>query len=133
MPRELAAAAALTLLVSASAGAQQPTPTDPPPNPHEVVADQRLEVINEKLITAGNVLQEASDTPSRTDKAIEYGRGAVQAVRDALSTLPQDKRMPYEQAILRAEQALMTNDPAASAEAIASLREEVVRLVQTDG
>lgn len=133
MPRHLAAAAALTFLVSVSAGAQQYMPTDPPANPQKAVPDQRLEVINEKLITASHVLQEAAATPSRTDKAIAYGHTAVQAVRDALDALPQDQQATYEKAITRAEQALASNDPAVSADAIAELRDEVLRIAQGPG
>jgi hypothetical protein len=41
--------------------------------------------------------------------------------------------MPYEKAILRAEQALASNDPAASADAITELRNEVLRIAQRGG
>ncbi|MFO1037541.1 MAG: hypothetical protein U1E45_11895 [Geminicoccaceae bacterium] len=124
---------AAAVLVFVSAGAQQYMPTDPPANPQKVVPDQHLEVINEKLITANHVLQEAASTPSRTDKAIAYGHTAVQAVRDALDRLPQEQQMTYEKAILQAEQALASNDPAASADAITELRNEVLRIAQRGG
>jgi hypothetical protein len=126
----LAVLAALHL--PGTVGAQQSLPTDPPPNPHQVVPDHRLEVADQKLLTAGEQLRRASEAgdADRAERALGYGRQTIREVRDVFDDLPQARRTPYEEAFLQAEQALQINDPAAGADAMQELQQKLRELVQ---
>jgi hypothetical protein len=135
--RRIASLALLVALCQAApVMAQQRLPTEPPPNPGNIVPDQRLEVVEQRLFTAGEQLREAAEDAGdaqRTERALSYGHDTVGVVRDVFDDLPPDRRTPYEDAFLKAEQALQAGDPAAAAAAMQALQETIRSLVQQEG
>ena len=101
------------LFLPAVASGQQSLPTEPPPNPHEVVPDQRLENVQQRLLVAAEQLKGAADSSnqSHAQQAFHYAHATIDDVRDVFDDLPQERRIQYEQALLEAEQALATGDP----------------------
>ncbi|MEK0085577.1 hypothetical protein [Benzoatithermus flavus] len=131
----LTTALATALVLPGLAGAQQSLPTEPPPNPQKVVPDQRLENVNQRLLTASEQLHKAAEDRDKDHaaRALDYAYDTVQEVRSVFAGLPQDQRAPYDQAFAEAERTLKTKDPAASAEALKQLRERVLDLVAGKG
>ena len=109
------------------ASAQQSLPTQPPPNPGNVVPDQRLENVDQRLLTAGEELRLAAEVgeEARTRRALDYGRDSLQSVHDVFDGLPANQRQPYLYAVAKAEQVLGTGDPAKAAEAMKTLQETI--------
>jgi hypothetical protein len=122
----------LASILPGIAAGQQSLPTSPPPNPQQIVPDQRLENVDQRLFTAAEQLKEAAESgeQGRIDKAVGFGRQTIQEVRDVFNNLPEDKRLPYEEAFLKAEQALQGGDPHAGAAAMQTLQQQVRELVQ---
>jgi len=121
-----------TLLLPPVAIAQQSIPTQPPPNPHEVVPDQRLENVQQRLFVAAEQLKKAGDSgnQSHAEQAFHYAHATISDVRSVFADLPQERRIQYEQALLEAEQALAKGDPRLGAEAMQTLEKNVRELVQ---
>ena len=122
----------LASILPGIAAGQQSLPTTPPPNPQQIVPDQRLENVDQRLLTAAEQLKRAADDgdQSRIEEAVGFGRQTIQEVRDVFDDLPQDKRLAYEEAFLKAEQALQGGDPRAGAAAMQTLQQQVRELVQ---
>ena len=120
------------LFLPAVASGQQSLPTEPPPNPHEVVPDQRLENVQQRLLVAAEQLKGAADSSnqSHAQQAFHYAHATIDDVRDVFDDLPQERRIQYEQALLEAEQALATGDPRLGAQAMQTLEERIRELVQ---
>jgi hypothetical protein len=131
LPLALAAALALPGV----AGAQQSLPTEPPANPRQVVPDQRLENVNQRLLNAAETLHKAAESGNEAHAAdaLALGRQTVSDVRAVFADLPQDQRAAYEEAFSTAEQALARNDPRAGATAMQDLRRRVLDLVAGKG
>ena len=93
----------VALILPGTIAGQQSLPTDPPPNPQEVISDQRLENVDQRLLMAAEQLKQAADIgdQSRTDQAIGFGEQTIQDVRDAFDDVPEDRRMPYERGASR--------------------------------
>jgi hypothetical protein len=123
---------AAALLLPAAALGQQSLPTEPPPNPHEVVPDQRLENVQQRLFVAAEELKKAADSgnQSHAEQAFSFGQATIRDVRGVFDDLPEERRLQYEEALLKAEQALATGDPRAGADAMQALEERVRELVQ---
>jgi hypothetical protein len=86
--RSLAPVAILVaLILPGTIAAQQSLPTQPPPNPQEVVPDQRLENVDQRLLMAAEQLKQAADIGdrSRADQAIKFGQQTIEDVRDAFN------------------------------------------------
>lgn len=117
----------LALASASMASAQQSLPTQPPPNPGNVVPDQRLENVEQRLLTAGEELRLAAEVgeEARTRRALDYGRDSLQSVHDVFEGLPADRRQPYLDAVAKAEQVLETGDPGKAAEAMKTLQETI--------
>jgi hypothetical protein len=117
----------LALALSGVASAQQSLPTQPPPNPAEVVPDQRLENVDQRLLTAGEQLRRAAEAveDARTQRALDYGRDSLQSVRDVFDDLPADRGQPYLDAVAEAQQVLETGDPGKAAEAMKTLQQTI--------
>jgi hypothetical protein len=133
MPRIVATLSlVLTLALVGAAAAQQSLPTEPPPNPDEVVPDQRLENVDQRLLTAGEQLRRAAEArdDDRTRRALEYGRDTLGTVRGVFDDLPAPQRQPYAEALSKAEQVLATGDPGASADAMQTLQQTIRALAQ---
>lgn len=125
----------VALALPGTIAGQQSLPTEPPPNPQEVVPDQRLENVDQRLLLAAEQLKRAADDGdrSRVDEAIGFGRQTVQEVREVFDDLPRDRRVPYEEAFLEAEQALRNSDARAGAEAMQMLQQRVRELATRGG
>jgi hypothetical protein len=133
MPRSLVKLLLLAALaVPGAAAAQQSLPTEPPPNPHEVVSDQRLENVDQRLLTAGEQMRLAAEAKEdgRIQKSLQFGRDTLGAVRSVFEDLPPDRQRPYEQACDQAAQALETGDPGRGAEAFKVLQERIRELAR---
>jgi hypothetical protein len=133
MPRSLLKLLVLAVLaVPCAATAQQSLPTKPPPNPHGVVSDQRLENVDQRLLTAGEQMRLAAEAKEdgRTQKALQYGRDTLGAVRSVFEDLPPDRQQAYRQACDQAAQALETGDPGRGAEAFKTLQQRIRELAR---
>ena len=121
-----------TICLPVMAVAQQSLPTDPPPNPHQVVPDQQLENVDQRLLVAGEQLREAAEAgnANRTEEALGVGQRTVAEVRNVFDGLPQEQRAAYEEALNKAQQVLNQGDPRAGAEAMKTLQETIRTLVQ---
>jgi hypothetical protein len=117
----------LALASSGVASAQQSLPTQPPANPGEVVPDQRLENVDQRLLTSGEELRRAAEAEDqdRTQTAIDQGRDTLESVRDVFDDLPAERRQPYLDAVAKAQQVIETGDPGRAAEAMQTLQETV--------
>ena len=118
----------LVLALSGAASAQEYNlPTTPPANPQKVVPDQQLENVDQRLQFAADRLQQAAEKgdQQRLDLAFRDGRDAIQEVRKVFGDLPQERRTPYEEAVLKAEQVLQGKDARAGAAAIRTLQQRV--------
>jgi hypothetical protein len=103
-------------------------PTDPPPNPGKVVPNQRLEVADQNLVYAADRLDEAAQQGDQkaVSEAIGQSQQTIEQIRNIFQGLPQDQRVPYEDALLRAEQALAKGDPKLGATAMRELRQKML-------
>ena len=103
-------------------------PTDPPPNPGKVVPNQRLEVADQNLIYAADRLDEAAQQGDQkaVSEAIGQSQQTIEQIRNIFQGLPQDQRLPYEEALLHAEQALAKGDPKLGATAMRELRQKML-------
>jgi hypothetical protein len=122
----------LALALPGAAIAQQSLPTEPPANPNEIVPDQRLEVVDQRLLTAGEQLRRAADArdDDRTQRALGYGRDTLGAVRGVFDDLPAAQRQPFIDAVSEAERVLSTGDPGASADAMQTLQQAIRELAR---
>jgi hypothetical protein len=117
----------VALALSSIAGAQQSLPTQPPPNPGKIVPDQRLENVEQRLLTAGEELRLAAEIgeDARTQRTLGYGRDTLESVRDVFDDLPAARRQPYLDAVAKTEQVLETGDPGKAAEAMKTLQQTI--------
>ena len=129
----LVVAAMLAFALPGSSGAQQSLPDQAPPNPNEVLSDQRLKIVEHKLLVAGEKFRDAGADRHRAEEAFDFGRQTISDVRDAFAEVPQDERAPYIQAISRAEQALNNDDTGSGAEAMQELQETIRDLAAGSG
>jgi hypothetical protein len=132
MRRKLAPMVAVLagLALPGAAAGQQHLPTEPPPNPAGLVPEQRLEVIDQRLLMSAEKFQQAAETGGRRgiEEAMRFSRDTIEAAREVFDELPQDRRAAYEQAIGQAEQALQGADARTGAEAMQTLQERVREL-----
>ena len=122
---------AAALLLPAIAVGQQSLPSEPPPNPHEVVPDQRLANVQQRLFAAAEQLKLAADSgnQSHVEQAFRMGNATIHDVRGVFDDLPEQRRQQYEEALLEAEQALATGNPRAGADAMQALEQRIRELV----
>jgi hypothetical protein len=129
MRRKLApmAAVAAGLALPGVAAGQQHLPSEPPSNPAGLVPEQRLKVMDQRLLMSAEKFQQAAETGGRRgiDEAMKFSRDTIEAAREVFDDLPHDRRAAYEQAIGQAEQALQGGDARAGAEAMHKLQEQV--------
>jgi polyhydroxyalkanoate synthesis regulator phasin len=131
MRRELAPIVIVAgLTLPGAAAGQQHLPSEPPPNPAELVPEQRLKIIDQRLLMSAEKFQQAAETGGRTgvEEATKFSRETIEAAREVFGDLPQDRRAAYEQAIVEAEQALQGADARTGAEAMQTLQERVREL-----
>jgi hypothetical protein len=86
-----------------------------------------LKIIDQRLLMSAEKFQQAAETGGRAgvDEATKFSRETIEAAREVFGDLPQDRRAAYEQAILKAEQALEGGDARARAEAMHKLQQQV--------
>jgi hypothetical protein len=115
------------LVLPGAAAGQQHLPSEPPPNPAGLVPEQRLKIIDQRLLMSAEKFQQAAETGGRAgvDEATKFSRETIEAAREVFDDLPQDRRAAYEQAILQAERALEGGDARAGAEAMHKLQQQV--------
>lgn len=118
------------LVLATPVSAQQYLPTDPPPNPHDVVPDQRLENVNQRLLLANDRLQKAAEDGDqrRIEQALTESREALYSVQDVVDNLPPDRREPYYEALKKTAQVLESGDPRVSATALEALRQQILMI-----
>lgn len=61
----------------------------------------------------------------RIGQALDVSRQTIEGIREIFKDLPQERRMPYEEALLKAEQALQGRDPRVVAEAMQALQQRI--------
>ena len=129
MRRKLApmAAVAAGLALPGVAAGQQHLPSEPPPNPAGLVPEQRLKVMDQRLLMSAEKFQQAAETGGRAavEEAMKFSRETIEAGREVFDDLPQDRRAAYEQAIGQAEQALQGADARTGAKTMQTLQEQV--------
>jgi hypothetical protein len=131
MRRKLASMVLVTgLALPGVAVGQQSLPSEPPPNPRQVVPEQRLKIVDQRLLMSAEKLQRAADAGggTRVDEAMKFSLETIEETRDVFGDLPQEQRAAYEQAIVAAEQTLGSGDARASAAAMQKLQEQVREL-----
>ena len=127
---------AVGLSVASEAWAQDHAiPTTEPQDPQGEVADQRLEVANKNMVYAAERLDQAAQSGHQQaiQGAFDESRKTIEDVRKLFIDLPQEERALYEDALLNAEQALNGEDPRKAADAMRTLQQRVLELVQARG
>ncbi len=132
MPRHaVLVALAVALALPIGAEAQTSLPTDPPPNPREVVPDQRLENVDQRLLLAIDRLQatEAMQPDVTKAQAFDQAKQTLAETRDVFDdVVPQSGREEYVAAIDRAERAVDQRSMDQAVAALGELRQRILAL-----
>lgn len=134
MDRHASMVALAALLLAPPAGAQSNLPTDPPANPREIIPDQRLENVNQRLLLAVDRLQAAKavDEGYPTGEALEQAGQTLADVRDVFDGIvPSNLREAYLTAIERAERAVEAGGVDDAISAMVVLRDRVFQITST--
>lgn len=131
MDRHALTLALATCLVASAVGAQGYLPTDPPANPREIVPDQRLENVNQRLLLAVDRLQasQAVDQGYAPEEALAQVKQTLAEVRKVYDDIASaEERAPYLAAIERAQRAVEAGGVDDAIAALVELRDRVSRI-----